>query len=468
MTKTKILPDIDLYYVGGPLPLAIIIVRVLTNPFMDLVFNRQSILIKWRWVLGCNYLGPVALWATLEAWYIVSLLFSATNGENTDHKIKFVDSFTSTFYLLVLCAIHTLSFMLVVKIIGIMNKLSHLYNCNQRYRQALVHHGIPHLATAAQDLVLLSLIMNMTTALNGVRPILITLIISIESLAFAFERALSYLGKSCSVLAMIGTTGMRSTQNKVIPIHPAMVDHYRNNLNIIMDLLSEWINACGLSSVGIEYERLTKRQVKSHLVKLFKMRTDVFVIVYVGMSSTVDGSWIFKDGTLSITQILSIMNELSPASQLCIVLDSPATESVLAQVRYLDERVIIQTKRSDINLEHGNETNGKFLIEWLKWNALNRQQGSKVWTSSIKPVYATSSNFTNSQRIITDSEFCKYYGAFNCALTVVYKLIHYLPRSLGITDCISLPLKLFNFVQLRLFPPNILYSGFGFYFIKRS
>ena len=347
------MPDIELYYVGGLLPLVIIIIRVLTNPLMDLAFNRQSTLIKWRWVLDCNYLGPVILWASLEAWYIVSLLFS-TNDENTnDHKIKFVDSFTSTLYLLVLCTIHTLSFILVVKIIGIMSKLSHMYNCNQRYRQALVHHGIPHLATAAQDLVLLSLILNMATALNGVRPVLITLIISIESLAFAFERALSYLGKSCSVLAMIGATGMRSTQHKVIPIHPAMVDHYRSNLNIIFDLLSEWMEACGLISVGIEHERLTKRQVKSHLVKLFKMKTDVFVIVYVGMSA-VDGAWLFKDGTLSLSQVLSIMDEHSPASQLCIVLDSPATEPVLSQVSYLDERVIIQTKRTDTNLDLGS------------------------------------------------------------------------------------------------------------------
>ena len=203
LTISKTSQDVQNFYVGGPLPLVILICRVLTNPFMDLLFNRKSTLSKWRWILKCNYLGPVIVWAFLELWYIISLAISTRQVKSTN-RITFIDSFTSVFYLIVLCTIHTISFILVIKMIKIMSRFSHLFNHDQRYRQALVKHGIPHLATAAQDLVLLSLALNLATLFNGVRPILITIIISIESVAFAFERAMSYLGKSCSVLSIIG------------------------------------------------------------------------------------------------------------------------------------------------------------------------------------------------------------------------------------------------------------------------
>ena len=135
-------------------------------------------------------------------------------------------------------------------------------------------------------------------------------------------------------------------------------------------------------------------------------------------------------------------------------------------MRKLDGRVILQTKHNDPNLELGNETNGKFLIDWLRWNMKHGRE-TKDWISSIRPVYSTSSQFTINQRIMSDADFCRYYGGFNCLLTALYKLVHYLPRRIGITDFISLPLKIYNFILLRVFPPNILYSGFGFYFIKR-
>ena len=110
-----------------------------------------------------------------------------------------------------------------------------------------------------------------------------------------------------------GTTGITGHQ-KIMPVHPAMVAHYRNNVETISNLLSEWLSQCGLISLGVEHENITKRQMKSHLTRLFKAKTDVFMLIYVGMS-TIDGAWLFNDGTIEVGEIASIMEQISPDSR---------------------------------------------------------------------------------------------------------------------------------------------------------
>ena len=175
---------------------------------------------------------------------------------------------------------------------------------------------------------------------------------------------------------------MISTTKSVLPIPPAMIESYRNNLDTITNLLCNWLNDCGLISSGIIHENISKRMMNSQLKRLFKHKTDVFIVVYVGMS-TLDGSWLFKDGVLNLNDVLQMMEETSPGSQLCVLVDTPNTEPILKKLHQLDGRVIIQTKRRDENLELGNETNGKFLIEWLRWNSKNRRE-PKDWLSSIR------------------------------------------------------------------------------------
>ena len=192
----------------------------------------------------------------------------------------------------------------------------------------------------------------------------------------------------------------------------------------------------------------------------------ILVTVYVGMSSE-DGSWLFEDGQLSVNEVVSIMERYSPDSQLCLVLDTPNSDHLIKQVRSLEGRVVVQTKRRNECLELGNHSNGKFLLEWLKWN--NQRGGTRKepgeWRSSIKPVYATSLYFTKNQRSkLSDKDFCDEFDPF---LSFVYRSVHHLPRRLGLAEILSLPLKLYNIAHFRIFPPNVFYSGFGFYFLKQ-
>lgn len=101
---------------------------------MDLFFNRRSTLSKWSWVLSFNFVSPVLLWSFLELWYIVSIITVPVTVEES-HKIYFLEKFWSALYLVLLCSIHTISFVLIVKIIKVMNKFSHLQHSSQTFRQ---------------------------------------------------------------------------------------------------------------------------------------------------------------------------------------------------------------------------------------------------------------------------------------------------------------------------------------------
>ena len=72
-------------------------------------------------------------------------------------------------------------------------------------RRLLASKGISKLAGAAQDLTLFLIIMNYVSCASHVHPLLVNLLIQIECIVFAFNRDLSYIGDSCSVLSIIGT-----------------------------------------------------------------------------------------------------------------------------------------------------------------------------------------------------------------------------------------------------------------------
>ena len=72
-------------------------------------------------------------------------------------------------------------------------------------RRLLASKGISKLAGAAQDLTLFLIIMNYVSCTSHVHPLLVNLLIQIECIVFAFNRDLSYIGDSCSVLSIIGT-----------------------------------------------------------------------------------------------------------------------------------------------------------------------------------------------------------------------------------------------------------------------
>ena len=71
-------------------------------------------------------------------------------------------------------------------------------------RRLLASKGISKLAGAAQDLTLFLIILNYVSCTSHVHPLLVNLLIQIECIVFAFNRDLSYIGDSCSVLSIIG------------------------------------------------------------------------------------------------------------------------------------------------------------------------------------------------------------------------------------------------------------------------
>ena len=74
--------------------------------------------------------------------------------------------------------------------------------------------------------------------------------------------------------------------------------------------------------------------MKSQLIRLFKTKTDSFVIIYVGMSSSSDGSWLFPDGSLSFEEIIQLKDDFgqSDKRKLFIVLDSNNQNAFLQKV----------------------------------------------------------------------------------------------------------------------------------------
>ena len=127
-------------------------------------------------------------------------------------------------------------------------------------------------------------------------------------------------------------------------------------------------------------------------------------------------------------------------------------------------QVIVQTKTPNINLEKGTESNGKFLIEWLKWNRISGQK----WTSSISPIYSTSMHYTSSKPGVSDEDFRLVYSAyFNWILNWFYRILHFLPRKLHLNELASIPIQIYSWLRFTICPPTLLYSGYGFYFLRK-
>ena len=82
-------------------------------------------------------------------------------------------------------------------------------------RRLLASKGISKLAGAAQDLTLFLIILNYVSCTSHVHPLLVNLLIQIECIVFAFNRDLSYIGDSCSVLSIIGKV-IERTMSKCI------------------------------------------------------------------------------------------------------------------------------------------------------------------------------------------------------------------------------------------------------------
>ena len=134
------------------------------------------------------------------------------------------------------------------------------------------------------------------------------------------------------------------------------------------------------------------------------------------------------------------------------------------KVNEYEGQLIVQTKAPNVNLEKGTESNGKFLIEWLKWNRVTGQK----WTSSISPIYSTSMHYTSSKPGVSDEDFRLVYSAyFNWILNLFYRILHFLPRKLHLNELASIPIQIYSWLRFTICPPALLYSGYGFYFLRK-